>query len=341
MKREFEKAKSFTSFSEALINGIKTRYEKGEQSILFLNRRGYHTTMMCLGCRETIKCNHCDIAMTFHKGDNILACHLCGYSHSPPPRQCPKCKCDEPMKFKGVGTELIEKNLQALLPGVRTLRVDADTTRHKGSHQKLLKAFGSGKADVLIGTQMIAKGLHFPSVTLVGVINCDATLNIPDFRASETVFQLITQVAGRAGRGEMLGEVILQTHLPDNSTIQLAAQADFEKFFEEEIEVRKLFNYPPFINLIKISFSGLDQNKTLKFAEYFKHRLMQHLYQNFEWHPVLPAGHAKVKDTYRFQFLMRGNSVYCFQKALEEIKKDLTIPKEIKLKIDINPSSTF
>lgn len=341
MKKEFEKAKGFTNFSEKLIEGIKKRFESGEQTILFLNRRGYHTTLLCLQCREAIKCQHCDLALTFHLGNNSLACHLCGYNRTPPPTQCPKCQHANPMKYRGVGTELIEKNLYALFPGIRTLRMDGDTTRHKGSHQKLLKAFSSGKADVLIGTQMIAKGLHFPNVTLVGVLNSDSSLNIPDFRASETVFQLITQVSGRAGRGEMPGEVILQTNMPENSTIQLAAASDYEKFFEEEMSIRKVFNYPPYLNMIKVIFSGPQQQETLVYAEQVREWMMAQLGSQFEWHMVIPAAHAKVKDHYRYQFLLRGTNIYAFQRMLEDFQQAVKLSRKIKMRIDVNPTSTF
>jgi primosomal protein N' (replication factor Y) (superfamily II helicase) len=341
MKHEFEKAKGFTNFSEKLIDGIKKRAEQGEQTILFLNRRGYHTTLKCQNCQEAVKCKHCDVAMTFHLGDNALACHQCGFIRSPPPQQCPQCQHPNPLKFRGVGTELIEKNLLALFPGIRTLRVDADTTRHKGSHQKLLKAFSSGKADVLIGTQMIAKGLHFPSVTLVGVLNCDANLNIPDFRASETVFQLITQVSGRSGRGEIPGEVILQTSLPDNATIRLAADNDYEKFFEEELAVRKLFNYPPFVNMVKVAFSGPQQRETCTYAENVRGWLMARLGTQFEWHAVIPAGHVKVKGQYRYQFLIRGTNIYALHHAIEDFRQTVKPSRKIKMRIDVNPTSTF
>lgn len=341
MKREFEKAQGFTNFSEKLIDGMKKRFEKGEQTILFLNRRGYHTTLLCQQCREPVKCQNCDVALTFHLGDNALACHLCGFNMAPPPQQCPKCRHTNPMKYRGVGTELIEKSLHALLPGIRTLRIDADTTRHKGSHQRLLKAFSSGKADVLIGTQMIAKGLHFPSVTLVGVLNCDTSLNIPDFRASETVFQLITQVSGRAGRGEIPGEVILQTNLPDNSTIRLAAACDYEKFFEEELSVRKIFNYPPFTNMIKAAFSGPHQRDTYEYAEKVRGWLMARLGSGFEWHAVIPAGYAKVKGQYRYQFLIRGSNAYALHHILEEFRLNIKPTRKIKMRIDVNPTSTF
>lgn len=341
MKREFEKAKGFTNFSEALLDGIKKRMENGEQSILFLNRRGYHTTLVCQSCREAVKCEQCEVALTFHLGENHLACHLCGYTISPPPKQCPKCHHDNPMKYRGVGTELIEKNIHAIFPEIRTIRVDADTTRHKGSHQKLLKAFSSGKADVLIGTQMIAKGLHFPSVTLVGVLNCDTHLNIPDFRASETAFQLITQVAGRSGRGEIPGEVILQTSLPDNSTIKLAAANNYEQFFQEELSVRQIFNYPPYTNMIKIAFSGPHPQETFDYANRVRHWMKERLPTEFEWHEVIPAGHSKVKGQFRYQFLIRGTQIYAFNHILEEFNQKIKSFRKIKMRIDVNPTSTF
>lgn len=341
MKREFEKAKSYTTFSEQLLKGIKARQEKGQQSILFLNRRGYHTTLLCQGCSQAIRCNHCDVALTFHLGHNHLACHLCGYTLSPPPVACPSCKIGQTMKFRGVGTEQIQKALHAIFPNIRTIRIDADSTRHKGSQQKLLRDFGSGKADVLIGTQMIAKGLHFPEVTLVGVLNSDTSLNIPDFRASETVFQLITQVAGRAGRGHSKGEVIVQTSLPDNATISIAASQDFLKFYEEEIAIREMFGYPPFSCLAKLTFSGKNEKETKHSAEAIRQQIIYFLPKEFEIHPIIPSGHAKIKDKFRFQLLLRGPSIYPMNQAINFARDQVRLPKTIYLLVDINPTSTF
>ena len=342
MKAEFERQQGYTNFSDILLNGIKERYTRGEQTILFLNRRGYHTTLFCQQCRTAVRCQHCDVALTYHKGEHALACHLCGFTLSPPPTACPGCRSPNPMKFRGVGTEQIEKALHAILPDVRTLRMDADTTRHKGNHQKLFRAFGTGKADVLIGTQMIAKGLHFPSVTLVGVLNSDSSLNIPDFRASETVFQLITQVSGRAGRGAIAGEVIIQTCMPDNSTIQIASQQDFNKFYAEEIAVREMFHYPPFAQMIKISFSGIDAGQTNQAAEQMRQQLIHQLNNaSYEINAVIPAGYAKVKDKYRFQFLIRGPAVTPVNRAIAALQQGFKLPKDVKMRIDINPTSTF
>lgn len=341
MKIEYNKAKSLTSFSEALLTGIKERQVKGEQTILFLNRRGYHTTMLCQGCSQAVRCCHCDVALTFHLGENNLSCHLCNYAISPPPRECPSCQCPNTMKYRGVGTEQVQRALHAVLPEIRTMRMDADTTRHKGSHQKLLRDFGTGKADVLIGTQMIAKGLHFPQVTLVGVLNSDTSLNIPDFRASETAFQLITQVAGRAGRGHARGEVIVQTCIPENTTINYASRQDYNQFFDDEIEVRRLFNYPPFASLAKLTFSGINSYTTQCAAETLRLQLIPLLSKEYHLHAVIPAGHAKIKDKYRFQLLIRGPSIYPISQALASIKENSPLPKGVHLLIDINPTSTF
>ncbi len=341
MRKEFEKAKGITKFSDLLLTGIEKRSQQGEQTILFLNRRGYHTVLLCQDCHHTVKCAHCDVPMTFHLGENCLSCHLCDYQLKPPPKECPQCRGQNPLKFRGVGTEQIERALHAIFPSIRTLRMDADTTKHKGSHQKLLRDFGTGKADVLIGTQMIAKGLHFPEVTLVGILNSDSGLNIPDFRASETVFQLITQVAGRSGRGVTPGEVIIQTSLTDNSTLQYAARQDFLGYYEEEIAIRELFRYPPFAHMAKLIFSGENAETTHAAAEHIRQALMQRLPSQFEFNPVIPCGYAKVKDQYRYQFLLRGPSMYPLNEALKTIQASNLIPQKIKFSVDVNPSSTF
>ncbi|MFI0434281.1 MAG: primosomal protein N' [Parachlamydiaceae bacterium] len=341
MRKEFEKTKGWTHFSEALLNGIEKRQKEGEQTILFLNRRGYHTVLLCQDCRHTVKCSHCDVPMTFHLGDNCLACHLCSFQVTPPPTECPSCRGKHPLKFRGVGTEQIERALHAIFPSIRTLRADADTTRHKGSHQKILRDFGSGKADVLIGTQMIAKGLHFPEVTLVGVLNSDTGLNIPDFRASENVFQLITQVAGRSGRGVIPGEVVIQTTLPENTTIQYAADQNYVAFYNEEIEVRRFFEYPPFSHIAKLRFSGKNEKQALAAAEEMRKRLIDSLPSKFEFNPVIPCGYTKIKDEYRYQFLVRGPTMYRLSQVLHDLQEKYSLPKQIKLFIDINPSSTF
>lgn len=340
MKNEYERQGGFTLFSESLLEGLKNRLEKGEQTILFLNKRGYHSCLMCPTCGEALKCRHCDVTLTFHKGEKRLACHLCGYNLAPP-SNCPTCKTGQPMKYKGVGTEQAEAALKAILPAARTLRMDADTTKHKGSHSRLFRDFGRGKADVLIGTQMIAKGLHFPEVTLVGVLSCDLTLSLPDFRASETAFQLLTQVAGRAGRGTRPGEVILQTLLPENRTIQLASTQDFQAFFKEESASRKLFGYPPFAHLIKVGASSPNEKKAFETLEAFRKELAPLLPRDYEIHPTLPAGHAKVKDQFRFHFLLKGPRMLPLIRTLAPLVPRFQEVSGVKVMIDVGPLSTY
>ncbi len=340
MKREYAKAKGLTSFSELLLDKIQDRKNKGEHTILFLNRRGYHTVMSCTSCGNSIKCQHCDATLTFHKQEKLISCHLCGFCASPP-SSCPTCHSHDVIKYQGVGTEKVEAMLHGIFPGIRTVRVDADSTRHKGMLEKLLSEFRSGKADVLIGTQMVAKGLHFPQVTLVGVLNCDASLNIPDFRSQESVFQLITQVAGRAGRGVNPGEVIIQTALPEHSTIQQAAQQDFLAFYNDEIAIRKAFGFPPFSKIVKFLFNSKDEKRLFEFATAFQTALTQQLPETFVCHPVVPSGHAKVKDLFRYQFLVRGPAVGPICQAIELTDKQLPIPSAITRFIDVDPTHTF
>jgi primosomal protein N' (replication factor Y) len=337
MTREYEKKKGMTLFSEELLSEIQKRIERGEQSILFLNRRGYHTSLLCLKCKERVKCPCCDISLNYHKSESRVACHICGFSTAPP-QHCPSCKEGEPLKFSGAGTEQVEAALHAIFPEIRTLRLDADTTKHKGSHQKLYKAFRTGKADVLIGTQMVAKGLHFPEVTLVGILNCDSGLQIPDFRASETTFQLLTQVAGRAGRGDLKGEVFIQTCLTENSVIQHAKAHNVEAFLKEELEVRKLFAFPPYHQLIKVRFSGIELHQVRQVAENFRLAVER---EGVECSPVSPCGHAKIKEQHRLHLFVKGAKITPLIQAVQQVKGRFSLPKSVRLFIDVNPASTF
>lgn len=340
MKKQLEKQGGFSLFSSQLIEGIKDRIEKGEQSILFLNRRGYFTLQLCKACGYTHKCSHCDVNLTFHFNDKILSCHLCGYS-TKPPSECPSCRAIDTLKYRGIGTEQVERSIKALFPELRVTRIDADTTRHKGSHELLLREFRTGKADLLIGTQMISKGLHFPSVTLVGVLNSDSGLNIPDFRASENMFQLITQVSGRAGRGFAQGEVIIQSFIPDNQTLNLAKDQDFLAFYQEEIQVRRLFHYPPFTHMVKLTFTGSSAEGAFNMAKKWYDELVKLLVTPFELHPVVPSGHAKIKDKFRFQLIISGPSVYHMNNLISQVEVLISKSKDIHLSIDVDPLSTF
>ena len=334
MKIAMDRAGGFTHFSQELIDVLKKRLELGEQTLLFLNRRGYHRLQICASCRHTIKCPHCDLGLTFHKSDEQLRCHLCDFTQRVPP-SCPACGARDSLQFKGFGTEHVERSLHALMPGIRTLRMDKDTTRGKTSHEDLYKQFRAHKADVLIGTQMIAKGFHFPSVTLVGVLNADAALSIPDFRSAETAFQLITQVAGRAGRANLPGEVILQTFLPDHPVLKLAALQDYDQFYAKEIEERKLFGFPPYSHLVKITCSGEREKEVEAQAQSLYEHIKKNLPAEAEILPVLPSGHAKVKDMYRFQFVIKTPKIATLQPLFQSTE----LPAGFK--IDVDAMNTF
>jgi primosomal protein N' (replication factor Y) len=327
-------------FSNTLLNKMIERASKGEQTILFLNRRGTYSLLKCQKCDYVAECPHCDQNLTFHRSEHTLSCHLCGFCLSPPPIICPKCKSSETFKFRSPGTDQIERSLKAMFPSLRLLRIDGDTTRKKGSHDELFKEFKAGKADVLIGTQMIAKGLHFPSVTLVGVLNSDGALSIPDFRSHENVFSLMTQVAGRSGRSHLPGEVVIQTRSKDHPIIEAASQEDYLSFYRREIEGRKLFDYPPFTHLIKCMVTGEEEKETFEFGKKIRAYLIERLPGIYTLTPLVPAGTAKIKDRYRFQFLLKGKNplkASAELKALYEEKR----PKGISFLIDVDPRETY
>ena len=245
------------------------------------------------------------------------------------------------MQYRGMGTEKVEALLHVLFPDIRILRADADTTRHKGTLEQILHHFRSGKADVLIGTQMIAKGLHFPEVTLVGVLSCDGAMQIPDFRAQESVFQLIVQVAGRSGRGLEKGEVILQTSMPSHPVLQLASQQDFHTFQHEELAIRKMFQFPPFTHIVKLICSSKDEQKAKEALDEWMHKVQKHMPSNYICQEPTEAGHAKVKDIFRFQALIRGPSARTITRALEAAEQELSFSSSIHRLVDVDPLSTF
>ncbi len=340
MKRALDKVGGFSHFSPELIEGMLERVEKGEQTLLLLNRRGYRRMQICSECRYIAKCPHCDLTLTYHKEVNLLRCHLCDYQ-TLLLRECPSCKGHSQMEFRGFGTEHVEKSLRALFPQIRTLRMDRDTTREKKSHEELFKQFRAHKADVLIGTQMIAKGFHFPSVTLVGILNADAALQIPDFRSSESLFQLIAQASGRAGRSDLKGEVILQTFLPDHPLLHLAASQNYTAFYRKEIDERRQFSFPPFCRLVKVVFSGPDSTETERTAMNFRMALVNCAPSDTEILPVLPAGHPKIKERYRFQFLIKTKAILPIAERLETLRQNRAFSKSIQMLIDIDPTATF
>src|SRR5690625_1460500 len=265
--REELRAGNRSMFSRALTAKIEQRLERDEQIVLLLNRRGHSTFVMCRSCGFTAECPHCDITLTYHRNSRNVRCHYCGYAE----REytiCPDCD-SEYIRFFGTGTQKVEEELVKLFAGVRVIRMDVDTTSRKGSHEKWLNAFRKRQADVLLGTQMVAKGLDFPHVTLVGVIAADTTLHLPDFRAAEKTFQLLTQVAGRAGRHELPGDVVIQTYNPEHYSIVDASKHDYMGFVQKELPNRQQHMYPPFCELLAVTFSHPDLSIVIRAAERF------------------------------------------------------------------------
>ncbi len=302
MRKELH-AGNRTMFSRLLMEKMREALKKGEQIVLLLNRRGYSTFVMCRECGHVAECPHCDIALTYHKNNQRLKCHYCSFEE-PVPNRCPECASNL-IRYFGTGTQRVEEALLQLLPEARVIRMDVDTTRRKGAHEKLLRDFVEKKADILLGTQMIAKGLDFENVTLVGVLAADSMLHLPDFRSSEKTFQLLTQVSGRAGRHELTGEVIVQTYTPDHYSIELASKYDFETFYKKEMAMRRRFQYPPYYYLVLITVSDPNHVHAIQAAQ----RMVQLLEKRVSPQTVIlgptPSPIARIKERYRYQCIIK------------------------------------
>mgnify|MGYP000875660745 CR=1 FL=1 len=327
-------------FSVPLVEAINRRLERHEQVILFLNRRGYANFVVCRQCGLVIKCPSCDISLTYHL-DGTLRCHYCNYSTNRPVL-CPRCGSDQIRHF-GVGTQKVEEEARRLFPEARVLRMDSDTTSRRGAHERLIGSFRDGRADILIGTQMIAKGLDLPKVTLVGVINADTTLHMPDFRAAERTFQLLTQVAGRAGRGSLAGEVQIQTYTPDHYSITAAAAHDYEGFYRSEAPVRRVLAYPPFSHLARLLLTHSDEETLTKGALLAK-EVLEKIAAGVNI-PVdilgpAPAPMSRIKGQYRWQLVLKGPRRNTLKDVLKEalIILDKERPAfKPSVHVDINP----
>ncbi|SFP05910.1 replication restart DNA helicase PriA [Salibacterium halotolerans] len=302
MRKELKKGNR-SAFSEQLLEKMQDRLEKKEQMVLFLNRRGYSTFVMCRSCGYTASCPHCEITLTYHHTGRQLKCHYCGYGE-PLMQTCPDCH-SEHIRFFGTGTQKVEEELTRLLPDAGIIRMDVDTTSRKGAHEKLLDSFRRGEADILLGTQMIAKGLDFPKITLVGVLAADTMLHLPDFRASERTFQLLTQVSGRAGRAELPGEVVVQTYTPEHYSIQHAKGHDYHSFAREEMAQRKRAGYPPYYYLTLITIAHEDAAKVMKTAARIADRLRKQLSPEAGVLGPTVSPIARIKDRYRYQCMIK------------------------------------
>ncbi len=329
-----------------LIDSLRETLANGEQALVFLNRRGFATSPVCGACGETVKCKNCDISLTLHKKANAYRCHLCGYMMAAA-TPCLTCSSTN-IRLMGLGTEQVEEAVAALFPEARVDRLDQDTTGRKGSVLRILKGLKTGKTDILVGTQMVAKGHDFPNITLVGIICADLSLSFPDFRAGEQTFQLLAQVAGRAGRGEKPGRVILQTYNPDHFSITAARSQDFKAFYSREIEFRQGLGYPPFSRMIQLKISGKDKRKTARHAEELGDRCHLVAERLFAGPPELTilgpveASMAKVANRYRWQILLKSPSHARLRHFVQELLFSRNAPAakgDLRVVVDVDPFS--
>ncbi len=319
----------------ALVDAIRKRLADGEQTILFLNRRGFSTTMLCQACGYVCRCVDCSVSLTYHRDAAQLACHICGYNERTP-KACPACK-DPAIRHSGVGTQKVEDAVKRMFPNARVARMDADAMSRKHAYYQTLQAFKEGTIDILVGTQMIAKGLHFPNVTLVGIINADLSLHLPDFRAGERTFQLLTQVAGRAGRGEVEGEVLVQTFTPFSPAIQFARHHDFDGFFEQELEFRERFGFPPFSRMILITVRARLRELAEFTAQTLVRRLKEAAPPKTALGDTAPAPLEKARGYYRFQTTLRGASPRQLTGAVQQTLAALSLPEDVFIAVDVDP----
>ena len=348
LRQERRKEKKATILSEKLSQAIADRLEKREQTILFLNRRGFSTSLLCSNCGEARNCPNCSVALTFHqhslqggssrRGETMsgrLSCHLCGHTAAVP-KKCPACGQDA-LIYYGFGTEKVESTVAQIFPKAVVCRMDADSMTRKEAYRETLRNFRTGKIDILVGTQMIAKGLHFPNVTLVGIINADLALHLPDFRAGERTFQLLTQVAGRAGRGETSGEVFVQTYTPFSPSIQFARHHDFAGYFQQELEFRERCDFPPFKHAILITARSAHQGRAKLSAETLKRRLKEALPEEFILGDAAPAPLEKLQGQFRYHILIRGEAIMRLSRLVRETLDKLPLPEDVTVTVDVDP----
>ena len=332
MNKELRNKKG--SFSKPLIDAIGSSLSKNEQVILLLNRRGYSSFVTCKNCGYTEKCPNCDISLTYHKSSNTLRCHYCGYG-TKLETKCPNCK-EDAMSNLGTGTEKIEEELNKLFPDKKIVRMDFDTTSKKGSHERIIKSFENHEYDILLGTQMIAKGLDFPNVTLVGVINADTSLNIPDFRSAEVSFDLLCQVAGRSGRGDKEGKVIIQTFNKDHYAINYAKTHDYIGFYNTEMDIRRKLSYPPYYYLVSIKVISKDYDVSRDISN----KVGIYLRNNLDDVKILGpsvAGVFKLNNTYRFQIIIKYKKCDNIYKVINDLIEHYKSNSKVKIDVDFNP----
>jgi primosomal protein N' (replication factor Y) len=327
--------------STPLYQAIAACMQRQEQCLILINRRGFAAYLQCRDCGAVPQCAHCSVSLTYHRRDRTLKCHYCDFSQ-PAPALCPACSSPTLQPF-GLGTQQVEEVLHALFPSARLARMDRDTTRAKAAHQRILRTLGSGDIDILVGTQMIAKGHDYPNITLVGVVSADATLAIPDFRAPERLFQLLTQVAGRAGRGEARGQVFIQTYRPEHYSIAFAQQHDFTGFFDDEIQRRQAMLYPPYTRLARLIIDGPDATRVEEASRWVGTVIEDHLASTPHLTLLGPAEAplAKIKDRYRWHLLLQGASSralhHCIKATLAAGQQEREQLRGARISVDIDP----
>lgn len=337
LRLQGKRAKSDGGLSAPLQMAITRRLELDQQTILFLNRRGFATAMLCELCGHVCRCPNCSLSMTFHRAQERLACHLCGHS-SPPPARCPECR-DPGIRHSGIGTQRVEESIRKTFPKARVARMDADTMTRRGSYEEVLGKFRARQIDILVGTQMIAKGLDFPNVTLVGIINADIGLHSPDFRAGERTFQLLTQVAGRAGRGETEGEVIVQTFSPGSPSIQHARHHDYAGFYDQEVSFREAFGHPPFSRMLLVRIRGLSEEKTSAAARRISSVLRGMAPKSVEVSEAAPAPLERSHGRYRYHVVLKARSGKLLGHLAREAMANLRLPGDVVVTLDVDPYS--
>ncbi len=329
-----EAKKSSPILSDPLRTAMEQRMEKKEQVILFLNRRGFSTTLLCNKCGYVAECPNCSVALTFHRAASRIVCHICGHM-AVAPTKCPDCK-DPGIKYTGTGTEKVEDAVQKCFPKAVVQRMDADVMQRREAYRETLGAFRAGKIDILVGTQMIAKGLHFPNVTLVGIVNADMGLHLPDFRASERTFQLLTQVAGRAGRGDVSGEVVVQSFTPFHPAIQFARHHDFDGFYEQEIGWREKMGQPPFTHFVLVTIRCPHEERARLSAETLHRRLKEVIPPGVTLGEPAPAPLEKSHGNFRWHVALRARAVLKLSRALRGVLEKLTWPEDVFVVVDVD-----
>jgi primosomal protein N' (replication factor Y) len=339
MRQAYRKGRAARIFSPQLEEAIRQRLERKEQTILFLNRRGYSTALQCPRCGYVAGCPNCSVSLTYHRPDQKLRCHICSYA-APAPLLCPNTECrSEEIRYSGLGTQRVEETLRKLFPHARSVRMDSDALKRKNDFRRILGDFRARKIDILLGTQMIAKGLHFPSVTLVGIIYADLALHQPDFRAGERTFQLLTQVAGRAGRGDIEGEVFVQAYTPFHPAIQYARRHDFTGFYEEELEARAPLKYPPFTRIALLTLKGHNEDKVKFSADHLKRELEKSLagLEGLILAGPAPAPLLRAEGFYRYQIMLRTPHISALGRRLAPLTQSLALPEDVSLAVDVDP----